>query len=242
LTKRGVDRLAEILSRNGLKSLLEVGVGTGRIALPLQKRGFDLVGADLSKGMLQKARAKGLRNLLLGDADQLPFADKTFDGVILAHVIHLLDDPSKTFGRLARIAKKDIVAVVRKREGAASPFDAERGQIRESFRKAAEGVGYPLNRPAGNWRLRFRKEEEFVSSFRPNELLTLDDSEVVTTLKERLSFFEKRAYGYPSDIPDDVFRRIMEIVKPSLDLDQEIRYRRVEQVALWRVSRNWLRL
>ena len=214
-------------------------MGTGRIAFPLQKKGFELVGADLSKGMLQKARAKGLRNLLLGDADQLPFADKTFDGVILAHVIHLLDDPRGTFLRLARVGKKDIVAIVRKREGEDSPLGAERGQIRESFRKAAEAVGYPLTRPAGDWRQRFRKEEEFVSSFRPDELLILDDYQVVTTVRERLSFFEKRAYGYPSEIPDDVFRRIMEIVKPSLDLDREIRYRRVEQVALWRLNGNW---
>ena len=217
-------------------------MGTGRIALPLQKKGFELVGADLSNGMLQKARAKGLQNLLLGDANQLPFADKTFDGVILAHVIHLLDDPSETFGRLARVAKRDIVAIVRKREGATSPYYQERSQIREAFWKAAEAAGYPLNRPAGDWRLRFRKEEEFVSSSHPNELLTIDDYQVVTTLRERLSFFEKRAYGYPSDIPEDVFRRIMEVVKPSLDLDREVRYRRVEQVALWRVSRNWSRL
>ena len=235
LSREAVDRLASILSREGLKSLLEVGVGTGRIALPLQERGFDLVGVDLSRGMLQKARAKGLQNLFMGDANQLPFREKTFEAVVLAHVIHLLEDPSVTFGLLARIARKEIVAIVRKRDGGASPFAEERDQIREAFRKAAEELGYPLNQPAGDWRQRFRREEEFVSSSHPSEMLTIDDSEVATTVGERLSFFEKRAYGYPTEMPDEVFRRIIGIVKSSLDLGREIRYHRVEQVALWRM-------
>ena len=236
LTEGAVDRLAVVLSRDGLSSLLEVGVGTGRIALPLQRRGFDLVGADLSRGMLQKARTKGLRNLFLADANHLPFREKTFDAVVLAHIIHLLDDPRATFDRLTGIARKEIVAILRKRDGGASPFAEDRGQIRESFRKAAEELGYPLNRSAGDWRQRFRREEEFVSASRPRELLTIDDTEVVTTVGERLSFFEKRAYGYPSEMPDELFRKIMSIVKASVDLGREVRYHRVEQVALWRVE------
>jgi ubiquinone/menaquinone biosynthesis C-methylase UbiE len=236
LTREAVDRLANILSRNGLKCLLEVGVGTGRIALPLQRRGFDLVGADLSRGMLQKAKGKGLQNLFLADANRLPFGEKTFDAVVLAHVIHLLEDPPATFGRLARIARKGIVAIVRKGDDGAPPFAEDRSQIRESFLKAAEELGYPLNQPAGDWRQRFRNEEEFVSSSPPNELLTIDDSQVVTTVGERLCFFEKRAYGYPSEMPDETFRRAINVVSSSLDLGREIRYRRVEQVALWRVE------
>jgi ubiquinone/menaquinone biosynthesis C-methylase UbiE len=236
LAEKSVDKLAHILSRNGLKSLLEVGVGTGRIALPLQERGFLLVGADISKGMLQKARDKGLQNLFRGDANLLPFGDKSFDGVILAHIIHLLEDPTATFGGLTRVARKEIVAIVRKRDWGASPLAEGRSQIRESFRKASEELGYTLNQSAGDWRQRFRREEEFVSSFHPDELLTIDDSPVVTTVGERLSYFEKRAYGYPAEMPDDVFRRIMESVKSSLDLGREIRYQRVEQVAIWRLK------
>ena len=38
--------------------LLEVGVGTGRVSLPLHRRGRDLVGVDLSGPMLDRYRAK----------------------------------------------------------------------------------------------------------------------------------------------------------------------------------------
>jgi len=235
LTRKAVDRLARVLSLNGLDRLLEVGVGTGRIALPLQKRGFDCVGADLSRGMLQKAKAKGLRNLFLADANLLPFRAKSFDAVVLAHVIHLLDDPPATFGMLTTIARRGIVAIVRREDRGASAPAEDRSQIREAVRKAAEELGYLLQRPPGDWRRRFRREEEFISTSHPSELLTIDDIRGVTTVGERLSFFEKRAYGYPSDMPDEAFRRIMEVAKSSLDLGREIRYHRVEQVALWRV-------
>ena len=177
-----------------------------------------------------------MQNLFLGDANRLPFGDKSFDGVILAHIIHLLDDPPATFGRLTRVARKEIVAIVRKRDWGASPLAEGRSQIRESFRRAAAELGYTLSQSAGDWRQRFRREEEFVSSFHPDELLTIDDSQVVTTVGERLSYFEKRAYGSPSELSDEAFRKILEIVKSSLDLGREIRYQRVEQVAIWHVN------
>jgi SAM-dependent methyltransferase len=235
LTKDEVGRLADVLRKHGIQSILEVGVGTGRIAFPLQERGFDLCGADLSTGMLQKARAKGVRNLLLGDANRLPFPDRTFDGVVLAHVIHLLDEPSETFGRLAKFARAYIVAIVRKRDWRVPLPDGSRSRLWELIRAEAEAEGY--HPPAEDWRRRFRREEEFIASFKPDELLTIGDAEVVTTVGERLSLLEKRAYGYPAEIPDDVFTRIMGKVKSSVDPEREIRYRRIEQVALWRVGR-----
>jgi SAM-dependent methyltransferase len=234
LTKDEVDRLADVLRKHGVQSILEVGVGTGRIAIPLQERGFDLCGADLSIGMLQKARAKGLRNLLLGDANRLPFPERAFDGVILAHVIHLLDDPSETFSRLAKVARGYVVAIVRKRDWGVPFPDGSRTKLWELVKEAAEAEGY--HPPAEDWRKRFRREEEFIASFRPDELLTVGDSEVVTSVGERLSLLEKRAYGYPADIPDDAFARIMGKVKSSVNLEREIRYRRIEQVALWHVD------
>jgi len=57
----------------------------------------------------------------------------------------------------------------------------------------------------------------------------------VTTLGERLSIFEKRAYGHLNDIPEGRFREILRRMTSSLDLNLEIRYRRIEQVAAWKI-------
>jgi len=236
LDEEALDKAALILSNDGCKQILEVGIGTGRIAKPLQQRGFDIVGVDLSKRMLAKAQLKGIQNLIIGDANHLPFEDKTVDAAVLAHVLHLLKDPAETFGKLARVARNEIVVFVRKRDDAPT-FTAsnERGVLRQAFRKAAEEMGYALPSRADAWRDRFRNETEFLSSFPPNELITIQDVDVVTTLGERLSLLEKRAYGYPASIPDDTFQKVIERVKSSIDTEKEIRYRRVDQMGVWRL-------
>jgi SAM-dependent methyltransferase len=78
-----VDFLAE-LAGNG--RALELGIGTGRIALPLAKRGVPVHGIDLSKAMVARLRAKSGGDqigLTIGD-----FASTTVDGSFsLAYVV-----------------------------------------------------------------------------------------------------------------------------------------------------------
>jgi ubiquinone/menaquinone biosynthesis C-methylase UbiE len=85
---RGLDPAVEELVANRVEEaagragrLLEVGVGTGRIALPLHRRGRRVVGVDLSLPMLERYRAKAAAAglppppLLRADATRLPFRD-----------------------------------------------------------------------------------------------------------------------------------------------------------------------
>ena len=59
LKEAAVNKIKNILLRDNCSSIMEVGVGTGRVAKPLQERSFEIVGLDVSKGMLLKAREKG---------------------------------------------------------------------------------------------------------------------------------------------------------------------------------------
>ena len=85
---RGVDPAVEELVADRVEEavgpearLLEVGVGTGRIALPLHRRGRRVVGVDLSVPMLERYRAKAAAAglppppVLRADATRLPFRD-----------------------------------------------------------------------------------------------------------------------------------------------------------------------
>lgn len=242
LTKQALDKAALILSKDGCKRILEVGIGTGRISKPLQQRNFEIVGVDFSRGMLTKAQRKGMENLVMGDANYLPFEDKSVDATVLAHVLHLLENPAETFGRLARVTKNEIVAFVRSREDASAagpsgafPAENERSMLRQIFRKVSEEMGYTLPTAQTDWRNRFKSEIEFLYHFPPSELITIQDVAVVTTLGERLSFFEKRAYGYPTGIPEDIFHEMVKKMKSSIDTSKEIHYRRVEQMGIWRL-------
>ena len=63
--------------------VLEVGVGTGLLALRLHEAGFSLAGLDLSAPMLgklvEKAGGAPVFPLVLGDATRMPFGDGAFD-------------------------------------------------------------------------------------------------------------------------------------------------------------------
>ncbi len=68
------------------RRVLELGVGTGRLAGPLARRGVDLVGLDASAAMLQRLRGR-LRHLPAVRADMacLPFASGSFGLVLCAY-------------------------------------------------------------------------------------------------------------------------------------------------------------
>jgi ubiquinone/menaquinone biosynthesis C-methylase UbiE len=66
---------------------LEVAIGTGR-NLPFYPKEVHLIGLDLSPAMLEIARARAQElgveaNLLVGDAQALPFPDEAFDTVVM---------------------------------------------------------------------------------------------------------------------------------------------------------------
>jgi SAM-dependent methyltransferase len=90
------DELTALLATElaGRQPCLEIGVGTGRIALPLHARGITLAGTDISAGMLDRlvANAGGAPPfpLLRADATRLPLAADSFGAVLAVHVLHLI--------------------------------------------------------------------------------------------------------------------------------------------------------
>lgn len=87
----------------GADSVLEIGVGTGRIALTLD---VPLVGLDLSRPMMLELKAKGgTLPLIEGDATRLPFADATFGAAYAAHVFHLIPTWEAAFAELVRVVR-----------------------------------------------------------------------------------------------------------------------------------------
>jgi SAM-dependent methyltransferase len=84
--------LAAELAGRGL--CLEIGVGTGRIALPLHDRGISLVGADIAPAMLrrlvQNAGGRQPFPLLVADVTRLPLSGAVVGAVLASHVLHLI--------------------------------------------------------------------------------------------------------------------------------------------------------
>jgi SAM-dependent methyltransferase len=93
---------------------LEIGVGTGRIALPLVAAGQRLVGLDISSAMLAALRDKSRDALPLvrADATRLPFRDATFGGAVVAHVLHLVSDWQVVVAELCRVVRPGGILLV----------------------------------------------------------------------------------------------------------------------------------
>lgn len=98
-----VSRLLAELPRGG--PCLEIGVGTGRIALPLTRHGVRVVGVDISAEMLRKLTAKAGATvpLAIADATRLPFAAKAFSSAIASHVLHLIPRWRSAVDELVRV-------------------------------------------------------------------------------------------------------------------------------------------
>jgi len=88
--------------------VLELGVGTGRIALPVAAAGCRVAGIDISAEMLRMARAKEHGQalwLIQGAIEHLPFADGVFDATLAVHVLHLARDWRTALAEALRVLR-----------------------------------------------------------------------------------------------------------------------------------------
>lgn len=90
--------------------LLDVGAGTGALALLLAALGHDVIGVDLTPAMLSVARRKAAAlgldvTFLEGDAAHMPLADGAVDGVISRHLLWTLPDPNAALREWQRVTR-----------------------------------------------------------------------------------------------------------------------------------------
>lgn len=130
--------------------VLELGVGTGRIALPVAASGCEVHGIDLSSHMLEalarRVQDEGLANihLALGDITALPFRAGVFDGAIAVHVLHLVADWADVLARVARLVRPGGQLVLGRDWIDPESFS---GMIRNQFRRTVVEVGREMLPP-----------------------------------------------------------------------------------------------
>ncbi|MBZ0298328.1 MAG: class I SAM-dependent methyltransferase [Anaerolineae bacterium] len=86
--------------------VLEIGVGTGRIGLPLSQHTAAYVGVDLSVPMMQRLQAKRQGEPIhcaQADATRLPCAANRFDAAVSVHVFHLIPGWRQALAELTRV-------------------------------------------------------------------------------------------------------------------------------------------
>ena len=131
--------------------LLELGIGTGRIAYPVASAGCRVVGVDLSRDMLhevgrQSAKAVGAPLLLAqADIEHLPIKDRSMDAVLAVHVLHLVPDWRGALAEAARTLRAGG-AFIQGRDWVDPNSVA--GQIRHELRQYVMTLSPTLRPPA----------------------------------------------------------------------------------------------
>jgi demethylmenaquinone methyltransferase / 2-methoxy-6-polyprenyl-1,4-benzoquinol methylase len=100
--------LASRIDAGPKDTVLDVACGTGAVTLELVRRyGCHVVGVDQSPEMLAAARARVGPEVELQEAraEELPFADGTFDGLTFTYLLRYVDDPAATMRELARVVR-----------------------------------------------------------------------------------------------------------------------------------------
>ncbi len=112
--QRGDEYAADIEAQlpAGEEPILEIGLGTGVVALGLRRRGRTVLGLDLSAPMLARAYARLGPVVVCSDAMRMSIATSSIAHAVSVWVIHSVTDPVQLFREAARVIRPGGLYVV----------------------------------------------------------------------------------------------------------------------------------
>ncbi|MDG3547083.1 class I SAM-dependent methyltransferase [Methanobacterium formicicum] len=98
------------------RTILDYGCGQGVLSVILAEKGYDVTGLDISKPNIEFARHKACQknlkiNFIIGDAENLPFEDHSFDIVVASHVLEHLPNMKRGLDEIKRVSNRALIAV-----------------------------------------------------------------------------------------------------------------------------------
>jgi demethylmenaquinone methyltransferase/2-methoxy-6-polyprenyl-1,4-benzoquinol methylase len=112
--------VVQIVGKNNPKQILDIATGTGDLAIMMAELNPDrIVGLDISSGMLavgkQKITQAKLSNkieMIVGDSEEMPFKDNTFDAITVSFGVRNFANLHKGITEIARVLKPTGVLVI----------------------------------------------------------------------------------------------------------------------------------
>ncbi len=124
------------------RTVLELAAGTGLIAKNIVRAASHIEVTDASEEMITEAKRNNRSAKLhfsVRDMFCLPYADKSFDVVIVSNALHIVPQPEKALAEIRRVLKDDGVLIAPTFTHGNSTL---RGRLKLFFMKLA---GFPLN-------------------------------------------------------------------------------------------------
>ena len=124
------------------KTVLDLATGTGLIAKHIVRYADHIEATDASQEMIEQAK-QGVKSAKLyfsvQDMFHLPYADQSFDVVIVVNALHIVPEPEKALSEIRRVLKDDGVLVAPTFTHADNAFF---GKVKAFFMRLA---GFPLH-------------------------------------------------------------------------------------------------
>ena len=124
------------------KQVLELATGTGLIAKHVVRSADHIEATDASQEMIKQAK-QGVKSTKLyfsvQDMFHLPYAEQSFDVVIVSNALHIVPEPERALAEIRRVLKEDGVLVAPTFTHADNAFF---GKVKAFFMKLA---GFPLH-------------------------------------------------------------------------------------------------
>ena len=124
------------------KTVLELATGTGLIAKHIVRSADHIEATDASQEMIDQAK-QGIKSTKLyfsvQDMFHLPYAEQSFDVVIVSNALHIVPEPERALAEIRRVLKEDGVLVAPTFTHADNAFF---GKVKAFFMKLA---GFPLH-------------------------------------------------------------------------------------------------
>ena len=120
------------------KTVLELATGTGLIAKHIVNAAAHIEATDASAEMIAEAKRDNRSAKLhfsVQDMFRLPYADKSFDVVIVSNALHIVPQPEKALQEIKRVLKDDGVLIAPTFTHAGNSFS---GKVRAFFQKSLD--------------------------------------------------------------------------------------------------------
>ena len=113
-------KVVDIVTKHQPSNILDIATGTGDLAINLAKtNASEIVGLDISEGMLEVGRKKIAQKkldskikMILGDSENLPFDDNTFDAITVAFGIRNFESLERGLAEIHRVLKPNGMFVI----------------------------------------------------------------------------------------------------------------------------------
>ena len=114
------NKVVQLVSETQPKNILDIATGTGDLAINLTRtKASKIIGLDISEGMLDVGRKKIVKkelqdtiDMVVGDSENLPFDDHTFDAITVAFGVRNFENLEIGLAEILRVLKPGGILVI----------------------------------------------------------------------------------------------------------------------------------